>query len=328
LSTRVAALLVAGVAVAAGAGGRAQAGPADELRRDEAALARALDRAARAAAPAATVDGPVPATLRPRLAKAHRQRPRVIADGCHVKLGRAQTEACRYGHPKNPVRVVLFGDSHAVSWWPAMERLLGERRWQLLSLTMSGCGAADVASWYSAKRRPYPECIAWRARAIEQIERERPALIVLAENSGVALLGPDGKRARGDRALTLWREGLIRTARRLRRIPGARVVILADTPRALIDVPACLAAHPASHLACATPYAVAVSEPWRDAAAEAARAAGVAFVDPTAWICPTRPCPAVIGNFLVLRDDHHLAVPFAAALAGRLGAALPRPGSR
>jgi hypothetical protein len=31
----------------------------------------------------------------------------------------------------------------------------------------------------------------------------------------------------------------------------------------------------------------------------------------------------VIGNFLVYRDDRHLAVPFAQALAGRLGAAIP-----
>ena len=36
---------------------------------------------------------------------------------------------------------------------------------------------------------------------------------------------------------------------------------------------------------------------------------------------PLRALPAVIGNFMVLRDSHHLAPPFARALAGHLGRA-------
>jgi hypothetical protein len=34
----------------------------------------------------------------------------------------------------------------------------------------------------------------------------------------------------------------------------------------------------------------------------------------------------VIGNYLVFRDQHHLATPFVTALRGRLAAALPIPG--
>jgi len=46
---------------------------------------------------------------------------------------------------------------------------------------------------------------------------------------------------------------------------------------------------------------------------------GVGFVDPTRWVCPSDPCPAVIGSFLVLRDDHHLSPPFSRALGAVLG---------
>jgi hypothetical protein len=56
-----------------------------------------------------------------------------------------------------------------------------------------------------------------------------------------------------------------------------------------------------------------------------AAAAGVTFVDPTPWVCPSEPCPVVIGTYLVFRDSHHLTTPFATSLARRMLAALPPP---
>jgi hypothetical protein len=52
--------------------------------------------------------------------------------------------------------------------------------------------------------------------------------------------------------------------------------------------------------------------------AQIAAATGATFVDPTPWMCVTDPCPAVIGRFLVYRDEHHMTATFARALASRL----------
>ena len=62
---------------------------------------------------------------------------------------------------------------------------------------------------------------------------------------------------------------------------------------------------------------------WLATEAAVARDGGAAFVDPTGWACPTDPCPAVIGRFLVYRDQHHLATPYVIALRDRLAAAMP-----
>ena len=51
---------------------------------------------------------------------------------------------------------------------------------------------------------------------------------------------------------------------------------------------------------------------------------GATFVDTTSWLCPSEPCPMVIGRYLVYRDTNHLAMPFAWALASRLDDALER----
>ena len=52
--------------------------------------------------------------------------------------------------------------------------------------------------------------------------------------------------------------------------------------------------------------------------ARVANATGAVFVDPTPWLCPTDPCPVVIGRFLVYRDRHHMTATFARALGSRL----------
>jgi hypothetical protein len=54
-----------------------------------------------------------------------------------------------------------------------------------------------------------------------------------------------------------------------------------------------------------------------------AAAAGVTFIDPSPWVCPTDPCPVVIDSYLVFRDKHHLTTVFATALSRRLLDALP-----
>ena len=56
---------------------------------------------------------------------------------------------------------------------------------------------------------------------------------------------------------------------------------------------------------------------------------GVGFINPTAWVCASSPCPAVIGNLLVYQNAGHLTAGFAAALTDRLGSAIlgeMRPG--
>jgi len=40
-------------------------------------------------------------------------------------------------------------------------------------------------------------------------------------------------------------------------------------------------------------------------------------------LCPTDPCPAIIGRLLVYRDGHHMTTPFSTALAPYLGPLLP-----
>jgi hypothetical protein len=105
---------------------------------------------------------------------------------------------------------------------------------------------------------------------------------------------------------------------------AARVVLIADTPHQALDPPTCLSAHPSNLLACATPRSQAVVDRHLAGERHAAITSGAAFIDPTEWLCPTVPCPPVIGDLLVYRDAGHMTATFSRALAPYLGAAIGR----
>jgi hypothetical protein len=106
-------------------------------------------------------------------------------------------------------------------------------------------------------------------------------------------------------------------------VPAAgRVIMIGDLPISTSTPPVCLSKHLNDTLACATPVDQAINYDWINTEFTVARLMGTSYIDPERWICPTSPCPAVIGNLLVLRDPGHMTATFAAALWRRLESAV------
>jgi peptidoglycan/LPS O-acetylase OafA/YrhL len=101
--------------------------------------------------------------LRPSPRDADGDRGRSYAEGCLVEAEDTRSPACVYGDRGSATTVVLFGDSHAMQWFPAIERIALRRGWRLVQLTKAGCPPPAVHVLYAPLRREYPECDAWRA---------------------------------------------------------------------------------------------------------------------------------------------------------------------
>ena len=61
----------------------------------------------------------VPADMRPGLRAVAGDQAAVCGDGCHLDAGSVHAKECIYGDA-GTTRVVLFGDSHAAHWFPAL----------------------------------------------------------------------------------------------------------------------------------------------------------------------------------------------------------------
>ena len=268
--------------------------------------------------PKPRIDGALPGDLRPSLAGARTDDDPLRADGCGLSLAGSKPPACVYGQKGGTVTVALVGDSHAAHWFPAIEPLARQRGWRLVPFTKFSCVFVDMRIWSSRLKREYTECETWRERVVDRLVELRPDLVIIASDQElpVVLDRDDDPELQG-----------AAVARLIERVPGA-VAIIVDTPRSDHDVPACLAQHPRAVERCTTARSAAFGWRYRRREAEAARLTGATLIDLAVAMCPTDPCPPVVGSMLVYRDHHHLTATFAASLADELGAALPDVGDR
>ncbi|MEV8225485.1 acyltransferase family protein [Streptomyces sp. NPDC079167] len=318
--------LVLGAALTAGAWAlsltAAAVPPTIEVGGPAPALAQALsadpDPEARLTGLLASAPTALPGNLAPSLPEVKSSRSAVYRDGCHVDRAATGTRPCVYGDPASSRTVVLFGDSHAAQWFPALQRLATTRGWKLVPLTKASCKVADLTTVYDHK--PYTACDTWRSDAVARIRALRPDLVVASSSDA-----GDPVRPAAD-PLRQWTTGFESTFRDLR-ASGTRVAALLDTPWPKGDPVDCAARNSLQLHACANHLPDAIHDATRGRAVRAAASAtDTTVIDPTPWVCAPRTgfCPVVVGDTAVHRDDSHLSEAYAAALAPVLAPTLDR----
>ena len=239
----------------------------------------------------------VPANLRPSLATAAGDMPSIYHDGCMLSDGQSTPPSCTYGDLTSTTDVVLFGDSHAAQWFPALQQIAEVHHWRLDVLTKKGCPTADIR----IKRRVLDgECVRWRAIVAERLATQHPSLIIMSASR----YDPGGPASGLDPGQAL-RDGLDATLKVLR--PTAqRVLLLGDTPTPLNYIPACIAAHVRGVERCVAARSFAVDPPRMAVEQDEAHLHDAVFVGTSDWLCTPTSCPVILGDVLVYRDNSHL----------------------
>jgi SGNH domain-containing protein len=258
----------------------------------------------------------LPSRLRPSLTGAG-QDLGFDSDKCEAGPSATRIDACVFGDPASSTRVVLFGDSHAAMWLPAMIEIAQRRHWQLRFLGKPACPIPDITVWSQRDDRAFTECDRFRSFAEGQILAARPDLVLVTSESYGQKIGPDQTVT-----ATEWQGGFTRTLGALRR-SGARVVVIGDTPVLVRSAPECLAAHARNIVTCFTTRATATGRVWSGAEEAAAEATGSGYVPVLPWLCGSV-CTPVIGNVLVYRNRFDITATYSRMLNGVLEAALVR----
>ena len=269
---------------------------------------------------AATTPTGLPRNLEPSLPDAARQRLAPQLDGCHVGLTGPFRPKSDCSYTTGERTVVLFGDSHALQWFPTLEVLAREHGWRLYNFTRSSCSPAEIALDERRARSRYVECDNWRAQVLARIGRLRPDLLVVSSSVNYRQVLA-GRPAQPD---AVWQTGWVRTLAALKRAAD-QVTVLADTPFLTVAPADCLGTRADDISRCAAPRADVLPEPrWREIERATAVAAGVPVIDPVPWLCAAR-CPLVVGDTLIYRDSNHLTEAYARLVAPVLGPRLPQP---
>jgi peptidoglycan/LPS O-acetylase OafA/YrhL len=261
----------------------------------------------------------VPANITPPLDTAELDEPALYDAGCMVdRVSTELKDGCWFGDPDGGQTIVLFGDSHAAQWFPALNQLAEASGWRLLPLVKSNCSVPAAIERDNALERRYTECEEWKERAFAEIEALEPEVVVASSYDSKELLEDDPVRA--------WADGWAESLNRLDE-SADRVYYMADSANPPGNTPDCLADHPEDATECTGSVEESTVNPDRRAAAiqTVQEQTGATVVDPIPWLCDLErdACPVIIGNLLVYRDANHLAARFVAELTPQVAAAIP-----
>lgn len=243
----------------------------------------------------------VPSNMKPSLENVDRDLSPVSKDGCHRKPAETSLEGCIYGDADGE-RIVLFGDSHAGQWFPALLPFAEANGYTIESRTKSGCPSISATTVFNDS--VYRLCDEWRDAVIDRINADPPALVVIS-NYGDLIL-----QEKGDRG-AIWGEALKKTIDRI----DAPAVVIGDTP-SVGETPAlCLSQNLDNAQECAVDRDFALSSSTRKSERSAAVATGAGFIDLTDYMCNSSTCDPIIGDVLVYRDDNHMTATFSELLS-------------
>lgn len=227
-------------------------------------------------------------------------QPKIYQDGCHLENGQSVPPECTYGKRNAERKIVLFGDSHAAQWFPALEKLAIENSFALISFTKSACPGPAIRKVDKGGYKN-SDCSKWRSNVYKRITEIKPDAVLV---TGMQYFQrPEGYQSRAK----WWQEGQRKTLIALRGLTP-KIIYIADTPHPKQDIPSCLS-----------------SKKARDCdnteKTPSIKVDGYLLVDPTPWLCG-RTCPAVLDGIVTYRDASHISVEMSTLLSAQMARAL------
>lgn len=247
--------------------------------------------------------------------------------GCSgISPAQASNDGCVLGDVNAEKRILVWGDSYALAWAPAFDKIGKSRSFAVELAWLSQCPAlVGVSVSASARCRDFNE------RVAIALTKESYVTVVLVgswgpyldERSGIALSSGTLLLADANRNSVVFREGLLKTVN-IATQAGSRVVVIGPTPGAPGDAPFKLASARAFNLPQPLPKSVAAVKSYDRRFWELVKNLGpdshsVTWVDPRPWFCDELVCSFVDGKGrLLYRDGGHLSVTGSKFVASRL----------
>jgi hypothetical protein len=249
----------------------------------------------------------------------------VYDDHCYELEPFRGTTSCTYGDAGGRTRIAVIGNSHAIQWMPAIDRVARAEGWRVTTFLDSECTPSTVVNsrdqWsYAVSAR---NCLAWGRRVQRRLVAGDFDLVLMSNSSGGVVEGAEDR----EESMPIWTRGY-RDWLRPVIASGTRVRVIRDTPWAWttlsVTVPECVAAHMDDRAPCDGPRRQWLRTDPAVAALKGLDPARVGVIDLSDRICGRTTCPAVVGGVLAYQDGHHLTRTYVETLAPYLAPLLVR----
>jgi peptidoglycan/LPS O-acetylase OafA/YrhL len=258
----------------------------------------------------------VPDDVTPSLAGAFGDVPVLYNDGCVDTYTSIALNPCLYGDTTSSTSVVLFGDSHAAMWFPAIEQASERYSWKLYAWTKDTCPPLVIPVISPDLGRAYTECTTWRNEVLQEIAEIHPALVILGMARHYSPIYGFTVYS------SQWMNGLAQMISQIRAL-GSRVLVMGPIPKPTFTVTSCLSENLSAAQNCASPRDSAVDIPGMREEEATVVSAGGGYVNTLFWFCTKEStCPPIVDDVLVYRDDNHITATYASFLTTPIEAAV------
>lgn len=241
----------------------------------------------------------------PNVAAATDDVPAVYAASCRSETTDPTLKPCVFGDPDGR-RVALLGDSHAASWFPALNDIAERRGWSLTVYFKGAC------AFSMADRTGPPDkvssCLEWNRRLLEVLRTEKPFDLVFTVTAAMVDFVDETGRVNAEAAV----QGFHRAWKPLLEA-GSIIVPIRDLPMLGEGGAECQLENPDDPRVCERSREEALA--LTDFAMESAARLGITSVDMTDYFCDSVTCRTVAGGVLVYRDSHHFTATYSRSLA-------------
>jgi peptidoglycan/LPS O-acetylase OafA/YrhL len=266
-------------------------------------------------------NSPIPGILEPAVSEVADDH-NYLPEACMANSGKSSSDLCDLGRKTARNLAVIFGDSHAAMYVPALDRWARKSGYRLVPVIKNSCPSIEVTP--VRRDEVSSDCTDWQRWAFEQIAHLKPQLVLLSNLGSMHVAKADGSPANGSEASSLWGRGVESSIRRLKEaVP--RVVYVGNAPRLKAPPTDCLAT---GELTLGTCVLAGEEVQFSDAAnrigAEVAIASGAEYIDTTAWYCFEGSCPLIVGTTVVWADNGHITATRSRQLAPAFTLALDK----
>ncbi len=247
----------------------------------------------------ALAGAPIPATTNPSIYGASNDH---VNLGACSAFGKVRSAICNYGASNGSKAIVIFGNSHAAMWVPAIAAAARSANYRFYPFVKEAC-AFEAFTAAVPKFSPHNACAIWYRWARKQIAVLHPAILIVGSYVSTQY----------------WRQGEITAVAQLKPLTR-RLILFGDDPH-ISDPATCLLAPGATQRSCLHPESASSRRAAGEVAA-VARRERVRFFDVTPWFCSNGLCPSIIDGYIPYVEGSHVTEAYSVALAPEMRGAL------
>jgi len=262
----------------------------------------------------------LPPNLTPTLTSARTDKSEWLKESnpCSIDFAEVRVPSCLGGDPNGTKLIVLYGDSHASMWMPAIDAIAKKNGYRVELYAKLACPLIEAPVWSYQLNRPFTECQQWQQLVLPKIKSSKPDLLIVTDQWKPAVV--DGTKSDFDTE-TLWEKEFPKAIANLNSFTK-KLVVIGNNPSMTTDSINCVSKPGSTISICASVRTKADNNAINKIEQAATVAIKGTFIDTVAWACDAYMCPAIIDNKLVYFDQWHFTATYVDWLTPSLAKAL------